>query len=155
MRTEIGMIAGAAFMIGLCASGAMAQTAKPTYEGDPDVYKVIFEDANFRVIAVDRKKGVHDHLHGHPLPSIVYNITDCTTKQYRADGKTVETVGRAGSARAIPVIAAHSAENIGNADCKQLFVEKKGPATTDSGVRETSEQASTGLPRDGSWRIQE
>ena len=39
------------------APAAMAQTAPPTYQGDPDVYKVIFEDQNFRVIAVNRKKG--------------------------------------------------------------------------------------------------
>ncbi len=42
------------------ATVAFAQTAPPTYQGDPDVYKVIFEDQNFRVIATNRKKGVHD-----------------------------------------------------------------------------------------------
>ena len=112
-------------MIHLGSTGAMAQTAAPTFEGDPDVYKVIFEDANFRVIEATRKKGVHDKAHGHPLPSIVYNITDCTTKQYAPDGKTTEATAKAGSARAIPVIASHSAENTGTADCKQLFVERK------------------------------
>jgi hypothetical protein len=29
----------------------LAQTAPPTYQADPDVYKIIFEDQNFRVIA--------------------------------------------------------------------------------------------------------
>jgi hypothetical protein len=52
------------------ASSGLAQNAPPTYEGDPDVYKVIFEDQNFRVIAVTRKKGVHDKVHGHPVPSV-------------------------------------------------------------------------------------
>jgi hypothetical protein len=42
----------------LPSSAALAQTASPpTYQGDPDVYKVIFEDQNFRVIASTRKKG--------------------------------------------------------------------------------------------------
>jgi hypothetical protein len=72
------------------ATVAFAQNAPPTYQGDPDVYKVIFEDQNFRVIATNRKKGVHDKEHGHPLPSVVYNITDCTTKIYTPDGKTSE-----------------------------------------------------------------
>jgi hypothetical protein len=31
----------------MASSVAVAQDAPPTYEGDPDVYKVIFEDQNF------------------------------------------------------------------------------------------------------------
>ena len=60
-------------------SAAFAQSSEPSYKGDPDVYKVIFEDVNFRVIESLRKKGVHDKPHSHPVPSIVYNITDCKT----------------------------------------------------------------------------
>jgi hypothetical protein len=104
---------------------ALAQTAPPTYQGDPDVYKVIFEDQNFRVIATTRKKGVHDKAHGHPVPSIVYNITDCPTKLHAADGKTNEVPGKAGTANAVPVTASHSAENVGAADCQQILVERK------------------------------
>jgi len=107
-------------MVGVVSTGAMGQGAEPTFKGDPDVYKVIFEDANFRVIEATRKKGIHDNAHGHPVPSIV-----CKTKQYAADGKTAEGETMAGSARAVPVVASHSAENTGNADCKQIFVEKK------------------------------
>jgi len=32
-----------------------AKLLPPTYEGDPAVYKIIFEDQNFRVIATTRK----------------------------------------------------------------------------------------------------
>ena len=116
---------GAALMVGAASTGAMGQAAEPTFKGDPDVYKVIFEDANFRVIEANRKKGVKDKPHGHPVASIVYNITDCTTKQYAADGKTSESTSKAGTSRAVPVVASHSAENTGTADCKQIFVEKK------------------------------
>jgi hypothetical protein len=104
---------------------ALAQTAPPTYQADPDVYKVIFEDQNFRVIATTRKKGVHDKAHGHPVPSIVYNITDCPTKLHAADGKATDVPGKAGTSNAVPVTASHSAENIGAADCQQLLVERK------------------------------
>ena len=72
-----------------------------------------------------RKKGVHDKAHGHPVPSIVYNITDCATKLYTADGKTNEVPGKAGTAAAVPVTPSHSAENTGPADCQQILVEKK------------------------------
>src|SRR5215831_4946021 len=125
--TEASMIRfTAAIALGCVgATVAFAQNAPPTYQGDPDVYKVIFEDQNFRVIAATRKKGVHDKAHGHPLPSIVYNVTDCTTKLYALDGKTTENSAKAGTAGAVPVIASHSAENIGPTDCQQIFVERK------------------------------
>ena len=123
MKQFFGLLAGVAL---ICAWGtAHAQTVEPTFKGDPTVYKVIFEDANFRVIEAIRKKGVHDKPHSHPLPSVVYNLTDCKTKLYAADGKTVENAGKAGAASAVPVTASHSAENIGDADCKQVFVERK------------------------------
>jgi hypothetical protein len=116
---------GAIAVLYLISSAAIAQNAPPTYQGDPDVYKVIFEDQNFRVIEVLRKKGVHDKAHGHPVPSVVYNVTDCDTKLYASDGKTTDNHRKAGTANAVPVIASHSAENIGPADCRQVFVERK------------------------------
>ncbi|PAY04747.1 hypothetical protein CK489_33105 [Bradyrhizobium sp. UFLA03-84] len=107
------------------SSVAIAQNAPPTFQGDPDVYKLIFEDQNFRVIETVRKKGVHDKVHGHPFPSVVYHVTDCDTRLYAPDGKTTDGHTKAGSASAVPVIASHSAENIGQADCRQIFIERK------------------------------
>lgn len=123
-KIKSSIFLSAAAVVGV-ASGALAQTAEPSFKGDPSVYKVIFEDANFRVIEAIRKKGVHDKVHGHPVPSVVYNVTDCKTKQYAADGTTRETDSKADTANAVPIIASHSAENVGAADCKQIFVEKK------------------------------
>lgn len=116
---------GAIAVLYLVSSIAVAQNAPPTFQGDPDVYKVIFEDQNFRVIESVRKKGVHDKVHGHPVPSIVYELTDCDTRLYASDGKTTDSHRKAGSVNAVPVIASHSAENIGPADCRQIFVERK------------------------------
>ncbi len=39
---------GAANILGVASTGSIAQTAEPTYKGDPSVYKLIFEVANFR-----------------------------------------------------------------------------------------------------------
>jgi hypothetical protein len=124
MNRRTAIAPGTLVFLYLASSAVMAQNAPPTYQGDPDVYKVIFEDQNFRVIEVLRKKGVHDKAHSHPVPSVVYNMTDCKTKLY-ADGKTSDSDRKAGTAQAVPVIASHSAENVGTADCKQVFVEKK------------------------------
>jgi len=114
----------AAIMIGV-SSSAVAQTVEPAYKAAPDTYKVILEDNNFRVIEANHKKGVRDKMHSHPVPFVVYNLTDCKTRLYTPDGATKEVAGKAGTATANPVIAAHAAENIGDADCKQIFVEKK------------------------------
>ena len=116
---------GVALIFGMGATGAMAQTAEPTFKGDPSVYKVIFEDANFRVIEANRGPGVKDKPHGHPLPSVVYSVTDCKSKLTGADGTVRESITKAGTAQAVPVIPSHTAENIDTTNCKQLFVEKK------------------------------
>ena len=123
--SQIKSAIGATIILGIASTGALAQSAKPTYEGDPAVYKLIFEDANFRVIESNRPAGVKDKPHGHPSPAIVYNITDCKTKLTDAAGKTRENVSKADTASAVPVIASHTAENIGTTACKQIFVEKK------------------------------
>jgi hypothetical protein len=123
-KRTITMTLCAAMATAACAVAA-AQDAPPTYKGDPDVYKVIYEDAQLRIIEAVRKAGVTDKAHGHPVPSIVYSITDCQTKQTTPDGKTMQTDSKAGAARAVPVVHSHTATNTGTTDCKQLFIEKK------------------------------
>src|SRR5271166_5907651 len=113
MKRPITLALGTMALLFMASPVAVAQNAPPTYQGDPDVYKVIFEDQNFRVIASTRKKGVHDKVHSHPLPSVIYNVNDCVTRLYAADGKTVDITSKAGTATPVPVTASHSAENIG------------------------------------------
>ena len=124
-RTTLAL--GAMALVSLASSAAMAQNAPPSYQGDPDVYKVIFEDQNFRVIDSIRKKGVHDKLHSHPVPSIVYYVTECTSVVYGPDGKPTgsPSVVKADTARVVPINPAHSVENVGPADCHAIFVERK------------------------------
>jgi hypothetical protein len=125
MYRNLTLPLGAVILLWLGAS-ALAQNAPPTYQGDPSVYKIIFEDQNFRVIEATRKVGVHDKAHSHPVPSVLYSVTDCKTKLYDGNGKLVrEADDKAGSATAPPVTPGHSAENVGTADCKQIFVERK------------------------------
>jgi hypothetical protein len=125
MNARITLALSTMALLYLASSAAVAQTAPPTYQGDPDVYKVIFEDQNFRVIASTRKKGVHDKAHSYPVPSITYFLTDCVTRLYAADGKTTDLTSKAGTAQAVAVTQSHSAENIGPADCQAIFVERK------------------------------
>jgi hypothetical protein len=122
---SFGIVLGAAALMGISCSASMAQTAEPTYQADPDTYKVIFENADYRVIEAIHKAGVRDKVHGHPVSFVVINLTDCKNRLVGADGKTVENAVKAGTAQVLPAIPSHSAENIGDADCKQIFVEKK------------------------------
>jgi hypothetical protein len=110
----------------LCiASPALAQSAPPTFQADPDIYKLVFENDNFRVIAATHPKGVRDKLHGHPLPFVVYFLTDCTLTHYSANGTTRVDTNKAGGVAAFPGGSSHSVENTGPADCREMFVERK------------------------------
>src|SRR4051812_14321485 len=46
------IIALGAMSLSSLAPAVLAQDAPPSYQGDPSVYKVIFEDQNFRVISI-------------------------------------------------------------------------------------------------------
>jgi len=122
---SVGIVLGAVALMGLGCSASMAQTAEPTYKADADTYKVIFENTDYRVIEAIHKTGVRDKVHSHPVPFVVVNLTDCKSRLLGADGKSVDAVAKAGSAQVLPAIPSHSAENVGDADCKQIFVEKK------------------------------
>jgi hypothetical protein len=111
---------------GLGSLAARAQDAKPTYEGAPDTYKVIFENQDFRVIEATWKAGATDKPHTHPVPSVIYNVTGCTLKLHSADGKVREATAVQGTANAVPLITQpHTAENIGPTDCRAIIVERK------------------------------
>jgi hypothetical protein len=131
-RLFMSLVVPAFMLFGWTASFVMAQdkgkaakAAPPSYQADPDVYKVIFEDQNFRVIELLRKKGVRDKPHGHSLPFVSYTLNDCTQKFYAADGKVTERSSKAGTVRATPVIASHSVETTGTTDCHSILVERK------------------------------
>jgi hypothetical protein len=112
-----------AFLVSVGA--AAAQSAPPSYEADPTVYKVIFEDQNFRVISATWKKGVTDKQHSHPLAFVTYALDDCTVKIHNADGTTRELKAKAGEAHTGPITTSHAAENVTDADCHSLLIERK------------------------------
>jgi hypothetical protein len=121
---QIIMLSLAAFSFGSVA--AYAQEAKPSYEGDPQTYKVIFEDQNFRVIEAVWKAGKTDKPHTHPIPSVIYNVTGCALKLHDAEGKVREATSKPGTAGPVPIITKpHTAENPGSADCRAIIVERK------------------------------
>ena len=107
------------------SSAALAQTAPPSFQADPNVYKVIFEDENFRIITATWDKGVHDKAHSHTVPSVVFFFDDCAARLHASDGKATDATFQAGTARTVPLTQSHSVENIGPDQCRALVVERK------------------------------
>jgi hypothetical protein len=104
---------------------ASALTDAPrSYVASPDIYKIIAEGNNTRVILATWKPGQRDAWHSHP-PAAVYCLTDCEAgRLYSPDGQFIEGPIRAGQAEIHPKVHSHSFENRSNADCRILFVEQ-------------------------------
>jgi hypothetical protein len=109
----------------LLPSIACAQNAPPSYEADASVYKVVFEDQNFRIIAGTWKPGQTDKSHSHLSAAVAYNLTDCSLKLVSADGKVVNLNNKAGTANTVGITPSHTATNVGPAECRVLLVERK------------------------------
>jgi hypothetical protein len=125
MNRPIPLALGTIALLYLASSAAIAQKAPPTYQADPSVYQLVFEDQNFRVIAANWKAGATDKPHSHPLPSVIFSLSDCALRLHSADGKTIDINPRAGTATAVPITNSHTAENVGAKDCQAVFVERK------------------------------
>lgn len=106
-------------------SMATAQDAAPTYVADPGVYKLILDTEKFRVIRAVWRPGQTDAPHSHPIPNVVYPLTDCTIKLTNADGTTRIVRTRAGHATEGLVTFGHSAQNISHHTCAAVFFERK------------------------------
>jgi hypothetical protein len=121
----MGVRTGITLTVWLFASAAAAQNALPTYQADPDTYKLIFEDQNYRVISATWKKGATDKPHSHPVPFVAYALDECTLRLHNPDGTTRDISNKAGTAISGIVTTSHTAENMGPADCHSIFVEHK------------------------------
>jgi beta-alanine degradation protein BauB len=99
-----------------------AQDLPRSFVASPDVYKVIAENQQYRVIDVRWKPGQRDRLHSHPA-SAVYYLTDCSVRIHAQDGTSRDANPRAGYAIVQPPILGHVLENIGTTDCKLIMFE--------------------------------
>jgi hypothetical protein len=115
-------------LYGLALVGAVgtatAQTPPHSSVASPEIYKVIAENDQYRIIAVTWKPGQRDQFHSHPA-SGVYYLTDCALRNYAADGKFREGFPKAGAAVLQPPIPSHSIENIGKSDCNLIMFEPR------------------------------
>ena len=103
---------------------AVAQDAPPTYVGAPGVYTLILDTEKFRVIRAVWRPGQLDAPHSHPIPSVVFPLTDCTIKLTSAEGTRIIHT-KAGHPVEVPVTFGHTAQNITHHTCAAVFFERK------------------------------
>ncbi len=103
---------------------AIAQAVPHSLVASPDIYKVIAEDEQYRVIEVTWKPGQRDQFHSHPASAVYYPM-DCTLRGYGPSGVLGERVRKAGTAAVQKPIPSHSVENIGQSVCKLIMFEPK------------------------------
>jgi hypothetical protein len=107
----------------------MAMTANAgdvplSFQANPDVYKVLAENDEMRVVLATWPAGHKDKSHSHPMAA-VYTIKECHARITTSDGAVKEVNNKAGGARVNPPVKSHTFENIGKTECQQLLVERK------------------------------
>lgn len=110
----------------LCGGAAPLHAQVPhSLAASPDIYKVIAEDARYRVIEVTWAPGQRDVQHSHPASAVYYPM-DCSLLPFRADGTALaQRDAPAGFAIVQPPIASHSIQNVGTKPCKLIMFEPK------------------------------
>jgi quercetin dioxygenase-like cupin family protein len=114
----------AALALAIPSAVAFAQELPRSFVASPEIYKVIAENTEQRVIAVTWKPGQRDAMHSHPS-SAVYYLSDCSLRIHVRDGPSRDVQPKAGMAVVQMAIAAHAVENIGPADCRLVMVEPR------------------------------
>lgn len=126
MKSQMKML-----VAGMCGSAlvglalpAIADDVPLSFHANPDVYKVLAENDEMRVVLATWKPGHKDKSHSHPMAA-VYTIKACHARITTPDGKVKEVSNKAGTARVNPAVKSHTFENIGKTECQQLLVERK------------------------------
>ena len=120
----IHLAAGGLALVLLVGTSAPAESVEPGFKASPDVYKVVAENDQYRVIEAKWKPGQRDKMHSHPA-HLYYWVTPCTIRWYLPDGKTRDVTVESGRAGTGQPVAAHEVENLTKADCTILMFEPK------------------------------
>ena len=106
---------------------ALAGDAPVASKASPDVYKVIAENNQFRVLEATWKPGQKDNFHSHPPDRVSLIHTNCKLRFTKPDGTYRDGSPKAGKAiaRTGKPVGSHSAQNIGDKICVIRIVELK------------------------------
>ena len=110
------------------ASYSIATEEAPTApDSSPDIYKVLAENDQFRVIEAIWQPGQEDNFHSHPADRVSLYQTNCKLQLTNSDGTNRVGKPKAGtaSARTGKPVKSHKAKNIGDQVCIIRIVELK------------------------------
>jgi quercetin dioxygenase-like cupin family protein len=103
---------------------SVAQDSPPAFAASPDVYKVMAENDNVRVLFAVWKPGQRDAWHSHPQLGVYY-LSDCRGRIHLPGGQTVTINRRAGDTAVQKAIQSHAFENTGDTECRLVILERK------------------------------
>ena len=103
---------------------AAAAAAQDPVKTNPEVYRVVFENATVRVLSVNVKAGAKTIMHEHP-DNVVVALSDSKVRFTGPDGKSEEAGLTADQAMWSPA-GRHSGESLGKTAVQAIVVELKG-----------------------------
>lgn len=118
-------------LVSLALTAPMAAWAVPAAavepgEGDPGVFKRVFENHRIRILEVTTEPGQAEGWHSHPR-YFAYVISGGRLRHETPDGETSEVELTAGMNRMLQPVEWHQGVNIGDSTVKILLVELKKP----------------------------
>ena len=101
--------------------------APPAHVASPEVYRILAENDQFRVIEATWQPGQEDNFHSHTPDRVSLYQTDCTLRLTNADGSSRVGKPKAGTAKARTgkPVKSHKAKNLGDQVCVIRIVELK------------------------------
>lgn len=109
------------------STAAMAADAPSADKAAPEVYKVLAENKQWRVLQATWQPGQEDNFHSHPGDRVSMFQTDCKLRLTKANGKYKDVNPKAGKAKARTgkPVKSHKAKNIGDKVCVINIIELK------------------------------
>ena len=109
------------------ATPAVAGDSPTAAKASPEVYKILSENKQWRVIEATWQPGQEDNFHSHSADRVSLFVTDCKLRLSKPDGKFKDVKPRAGKAKARTgkPVKSHKAKNIGDKVCVIRIVELK------------------------------
>ena len=107
------------------AVASRVPTAQDSVQQSPELYRVLLDNDEVRVLEYRLKPGEKEPLHAHP-DGVVYGFNDSKIRVTSADGKVTESAGKAGDVFWRKSVT-HALENVGETDVHSLAVEIKRP----------------------------
>jgi hypothetical protein len=116
-----------ALSIAFAAAVHASDNAPTAPEASPDVYKILAENEQWRVIEATWQPGQEDNLHSHPADRVSIYPMDCELRLSKPDGTFRDASPKAGAVKAHTgePVKAHTAKNMGDKVCVMTIVELK------------------------------